>query len=214
MKKHIITVLLLCTLAVYVQAQSQEQPASPLYRRDIGFNTNIVFNGIFNSGSTPFTLMYKTYRREHRATRYALNLNTNLQHGKQTNGYLGSGINTSVLVGTEYQHELNKRWIWFHGIDFGGRYQSNTQEIYWLGNITQKQSNESYGVQVRPFLAIRYQLAERLYLAAEASFNVAYDWVHEKTEYPNSPESNTKNDKRQLTTGLSPASGIFVFYRF
>jgi hypothetical protein len=50
-------------------AQETELPA---YSRDIGFNTTFIFEGIFNSETTSFTLMYKKYVFESKSNRFGI----------------------------------------------------------------------------------------------------------------------------------------------
>ena len=45
------------------------QDVTPSYQKHIGFNTNIILNGIFQSGATPFSFMYKKQSSENKALR-------------------------------------------------------------------------------------------------------------------------------------------------
>lgn len=53
-KNPLVAILLLLTVTSF----AQENPETT-YSKDIGFNTTFLFQGILNSGETPFSIMFK-----------------------------------------------------------------------------------------------------------------------------------------------------------
>ena len=115
----------------YVQfCHSQELPDLKAYGSDIGFNTNFVFAGFFNSnpGSTPFDLLYKRQKNNHLANRFGMKLSIqnsskpnvtsnglppSASYGKYSNYF------ASISIGREIQKQITKKvdilwWTRFH----------------------------------------------------------------------------------------------------
>ena len=89
----LLTSFLFVLPAAYLFAQDVETP--PSFQKDIGFNTTFILQGIFNSGQTPFSLMYKKYTAENRAIRFGANVNLNLNDNSAT-AYSSSYYNSST----------------------------------------------------------------------------------------------------------------------
>ena len=82
-------------------------------KNDIGFNTNFILNGIFNSGSNPFSFVYKRQLTEQRAWRSGVSFNVNINSisGQPTNYSQQTFYSINPSIGKEWQLSLSKRWI-------------------------------------------------------------------------------------------------------
>ncbi len=202
----------------YCFAYAQEDTVS-MYRHDLGFNTTFILQGIFNSSETPFSLMYKTYKKEGKATRYGLEVSFNLDDNKPENNssyYTNTSSGSFDFVfGKENQnHITNTRWVWFYGGDLIAFYRFSTFDSYQNNELYDENEFKSYGIGIRPFLGIRYNINERLYISAEASLRLNYARRENFVKNVNQAEAyrDTKGDN--VSFSLQPASGIFLFYRF
>jgi hypothetical protein len=91
------TVIAFAILSSYAFCQDEKKESS----HDIGFNTNIVFNGIFNSNNnSSYNFIYKVQKTPTRANRYSVNFSINLDNwnGKQRLATNGFGIMGSTLA--------------------------------------------------------------------------------------------------------------------
>ncbi len=216
MKKTIPLVALLCFFAHTIFAQENEQEE---FTRDIGFNTTFILQGIFQSNQTPFSLMYKKYTSPTKAIRLGASFSFNFTKSDVNENFLNNFTDNShasltLTIGKEFQKELSKNWVWYYGGDI--------LPSVWFSNYDYYSSNTKYsedryyniGLGARPFLGIRYNLTRRLYLAAEASALLSYNFLRFKSESLELDE--VTRDIKQSNAGLklSPASGIFLFYRF
>ena len=66
--------LLAGVMLCYASCLSAQEKPADTFKHDIGFNTYFVLRGIIESEVTPFSLMYKKYSSETRATRFGIDL--------------------------------------------------------------------------------------------------------------------------------------------
>jgi hypothetical protein len=165
--------------------------------------------------------MYKTYTSEHKATRFGLSISAGVNKNNTAagnTGYYSNGqqVNLSLNLGREFQVALPKNWTFYYGGDL--------QPLFSLYNRDDFQSYAKYyshrywnaGLGLRPFLGMRYNVSERLYVAAEAGLTLSY--AYNKTQDRNLPQNapTTENDTHGYSFALNTQSayGIFLFYRF
>jgi hypothetical protein len=215
--KSIISVLL-CLLAITLY--SQDLPDLKAYSKDIGFNTNFLFDGIFNTTGSPFDLMLKKQKMSHLANRFGLslyaNISTNTRNGSGYN-YKYDNYSLSLSFGKEKQNQLSKRWIFYYGADLAPFYLHYKNGFYYDNQLQNESTNEEIGLQVSPFLGIRFQINDRLYVATEAIFRLAYSL--NKTSSKSYDNTNMLiNEASQKFNNVDvqalPARGISIFYRF
>ena len=232
MKKILLTIL---TTAAITSCFCQDLPDLKAYRSDIGFNTNFVFSGIFNSGTTgnPFDVMLKKQKNANNALRFGTSLSVNnyndLSYSPQNyNQY--SNYNFSISLGKEFQKQINKRWIFYYGTDIAPfvlfyKTENYIQEPNTLNlepYLLYSNSSNSYGLRVIPFLGIRFNINERLYVATQTNLFISLNrkTVTQKSiDNSNSSPGNYNYYSSQKifnegTVNITPASGIFIFYRF
>jgi hypothetical protein len=208
--KKLLLLFSLCVLTKSIHAQT-DQPNQ--YKKHFGFNTNIVFNNIFQSGATPFTLLYKKQVKENQALRLGASVNLNIDDGKRNNGVqINNSVSIQLTLGKEFQRELTKHWIWYGGGDVIPNYSYSIQQITQTINGPEiKNTQTSYGLGLRPFLGIRFNINSRLYVATEASLNLSF------SNYSQTSSDNTatyENSGNRFNLGSSPAGGLFLFYMF
>ena len=173
-------------IATITSCFCQELPDLQKYRKDIGFNTSILLNGILYSGGSPFDLMLKKQKTSNTAFRFGISIyaaasnDVNVYNQQGYNQY--SNYNLSISVGKEIQKQINKRWIFYYGTDlapfinFNQRknYSQNTSSnlSYYLYN----QNNvRTYGLNLIPFLGIRFDINERLYIATQINLICSFN---------------------------------------
>jgi hypothetical protein len=220
MKSKILFSGLILFLSVFTShAQDSVTPSTvtePMYKQDLGFNTNFIFDGIFRSEQTPFTVMYKKYSSQNQALRLGVQLNFSSERNdaEPTNvnpNY--SSIDLQFAIGKEFQRSLPKNWTWYYGGDLVPIIQTATAK-YKDPALLEKLITCYYGLGARPFLGIRYNISPRLYVSAEASIFLVYGKRKEKEKYRGEFTPNIERDRKTLNLSMKPASGIFVYYRF
>jgi hypothetical protein len=208
--KKLLLLFFICVFTKSVSAQT-DQPNQ--YKKHFGFNTNIVFNNIFQSGTSPFTILYKKQVKENQALRLGASVNLNIDDGKRNNGVqINNFVSTQLTLGKEFQREISKHWTWYGGGDiiptYSNSYQQTTQTI---NGPDIKSTQISYGLGLRPFLGLRFNINSRLYVATEASLNLGYsNYSITSSDAVNKNESSGN----RLNLSSSPAAGLFLFYLF
>lgn len=211
MKKKIDLGIFLFVVGFAVHAQDSTQV---VYTRDIGFNTNIIFKGIFETFDAPVAIMLKTYNKPGHAMRYGVNLNVSWSDASGDTQYSNSNqVDLGIVIGKEFQQKIGKSWVWYYGMDVIPGFSYYQYEAFSDKVQTSGMKRTSAGIIARPFLAIRFNINPRLYVSAEASFNVNYRYS-KLTRYYFNPDSTEHLDGHGLAVNTSPASGIFIFYRF
>ena len=213
----------------------QDLPDLKAYQKDIGFNTNFIFNGVFNSGGNgnPFDLMLKKQKTATSAVRFGTSINFNTSNDLsyyQSNYNEFILYNFSISLGKEFQKQINKRWIFYYGVDVAP-FIAFTQMKYYIQDsntpnleyhLESQNSTNTYGLKVIPFLGIRFAINERLYVGTQANLflslnrkDVTKKSVDNSTSSPGAYNyySNQKSFY-EGTVNITPASGIFFFYRF
>jgi hypothetical protein len=128
MKKYLF--ILLC-LVFLNKTFAQQLPDLNAYSTDIGFNTNILLNGILSSSSSPFDIMLKKQKNNSAirwgASLYVVkNFNPNVNN---SNYDLREDYSFSISVGKEIQKQLSKHWIFYYGGTIAPNYSSTIQHI-------------------------------------------------------------------------------------
>jgi hypothetical protein len=162
--------------------------------------------------------MYKKYTAENKALRLGLDAGFYMtefkDHAASGNYGDNSNIQISFSVGKEFQQRLGEKWLWYYGGDVVPSFFDNKSETFADNEMTQSNKSWGYRLTLRPILGIRFNITNRLYLAAEASASLSYG-ISKTLEKRYNP-SATMRDLTQSNASLSlnPASGIFIFYRF
>lgn len=218
MKKFYV---ILCSIALSTLtfiATAQTSPEEKEYANDVGFNTTFLLEGIINSGQTPFTLMYKKYKDNNNPLRLGVRLHMNLSdvndNGSSNYNYT-SDASFSAVVGKEFQKEINKNWVWYFGGDIVPTIGYYDYEYRSSNDYRQTVNTKSVGLGFKPFLGIRFNINSRLYLSTEFSFgpSYSYTWTKREEGYPGNI-SNTDVEVGRFNFSMSPAYGLFLYYRF
>ena len=196
--------------------QAQDTPVS--YQNDIGFNTTFALQGVFNSGQTPFSLMYKKYKSENKAWRLGfdtfLNINKTDSKTSSSNFSDNSSGYVGLVAGMESQKPIDKRWTWFYGADFVPYYSFTNVNTYSNGELQWEDDRKEFGLGFRPFLGIRFNISPRLYLSAEANILVSYARTKNYSAFVTNPTPYNDTEGTHFVFTASPASGLFLYYRF
>lgn len=199
---------------------SQELPDLSKYKHDVGFNTSIILNGILYSQSSPFDLMYKIQKGTNKAVRLGASIyvNSNTNTWSNTPNYDRSEYYSgSFTVGKEKQNQLSKMWIFYYGADLGVTYLYRKQQTFYNSNLAYYSMNTTMGGLASPFLGIRFQINEKLYIATEAALKIGYGRMSSTWKSYDSNGvlvSETKEGFNNIDFRAQPAASIFVFYRF
>jgi hypothetical protein len=212
-----ITILL---LLVVTYSFGQELPDLKAYSKDIGFNTNFLLNGIINSSGNPFDLMLKKQKTSNKAVRYGIQLFTDITTSTyQSSGYYQQRdyYSFSVSIGKEKQLQLSKKWIFYYGGDVAPFYQYYKEGQYSSGQLDYETLNKEVGLRVSPFIGIRFQILDRLYVSTEALLRLSYgrkETYWKSYDDTNTVTSETSQSFNNVVLGAFPASGVSIFYRF
>jgi hypothetical protein len=214
-KLFVTSLFVSCALCSFAQAQENE---TKNFKQDIGFNTTFLLGGIFNSSSTPFSIMYKKYSSENKALRFGVSAvldRKDFTDKAATSNYNNSDqYDFSLSIGKEFQKNITDKWIWYSGGDIVPSFSYHATDYFSGVTKTYAYKTTYIGLALRPFLGIRYNINSRLYLSAEASLQAKYSYGKEYETY--APNNTVQTDARgsRISLSLSPASGLFLFYRF
>ena len=199
---------------------AQDLPDIKAYSKDIGFNTNFLLNGVLSAYGSPFDIMLKKQKTSNHANRFGVEVYTDIS----TNAYAGltsyyqyDNYSLSISFGKEKQHQLSKRWIFYYGGDVAPFYKFYGQDYYSNNTLQNKNKDQDFGLRLSPFLGIRFQINDRLYVATEALLRISYSRkeIGSKSYDSNgvmyAESSNAFNNFRLQPL---PATGISIFYRF
>ncbi|HEX8041168.1 MAG TPA: hypothetical protein VF490_18600 [Chryseosolibacter sp.] len=209
-KSPLALILLLC-----VNAFAQENNP-PVLTKDIGFNTAFIFQGILNSGSTPFSLMYKKYTAENAANRFGLNISFNMN---DVSGHLNANYDENtdadieLSLGKERQKPINERWTWFYGGDALPFYSLSRSDVFQNGQKLLTGQSATIGLGLRPFVGVRFNINARLYLSAEASLNARYSYTKNSQDYVQQGWTDEDKEIHKISLYANPATGLFLYYR-
>lgn len=215
--KKILTIIF---IGAYASCSSQELPDLKTYSRDIGFNTSIILNGLINSSGSSLDLILKKQKSSNTANRFGISLFADIA----TNTFNGSGsyyqndnYSLSISIGKEKQSQIGKKWIFYYGGDLAPFYQYFNQEYYYSGLPQNDNTNNDYGLKISPFLGIRFQINDRIYVATEALLRISYSrkevsWT--SYDYAGTVNSESNQAFNNFRIQALPASGVFIFYRF
>lgn len=216
MKKAILIVLLALLYANPAVAQTDS------LRREIGFSTQIIFDNIFESSGSPAELMLKKRKGENSWMRYGIRAYYSSNESVDFNNSSSqSSFSLSPSVGIEKRVDLSSSWQFLYGGDASISYSYLERDHK---NINRNDASEwlreyestTYGGMLRPFLGISYFITPRLYVATEASIQLSLSKVQ---HWGNDVDYNNiaiqySEDTWNKAVVMSPASAIFVYYRF
>lgn len=214
MVKKIIIAFILCLTSLFVYAQEESTPL----RHEIGMNTQFLLPGIFNSGAAPLDLMYKSIHASDAAIRLGLNFGVNSRSSFNNDNpeeiNKTFSFNLGISFGKEWLQHLNQYWTFYYGGDVMPLIYTNSTKTINAGEVEREKGEKSLGAEIRPFLGIRFNINDRLYVASEASFFL--EFMHGNAYnhlYGENPD--TKSESFTLfNSGLRPLNGIYLFYRF
>ena len=207
---------LLLTLLIFTTTTQAQESSPGSFTRDIGFNTTFILEGLLSAEESPFSVMYKKYVTENKANRFGIDLSVNMNStdGSPTGSYSEySRLNIRLNVGREIQTAINEKWVWFYGGDFIPFYSFDNRQYFQDGQETSINESSGFGIALRPFIAIRYNINPRIYLSAEASVNVSYVRRFSFTEYPQTGIIADDSSGNSFSIAAHPANGLFLFYR-
>lgn len=216
--KKLLLLSLLGMLCISLAFAQEEKPIEESFRQDIGFNTIFILQGIFQSGNAPFSLMYKKYTSENHAIRFGadvfFNLDDNDANSSPSYYSNSSAASVAFVIGKEFQKPIEKRWTWYYGGDLVPFFSFNNQDYFQNGSLYSESEYSSIGLNVRPFLGIRFNINPQLYLSAEANIALRYARTRNYQIYTNNDQPERGINGNNLSFSLNPASGLFLFYRF
>jgi hypothetical protein len=184
-------------------------------KNDIGFNTTFFLNNIFQSSSTPFSIMYKKYQTPDKAYRFGIDTNFSIRKNSGIGNFTDqTSYSLSVVLGKEKQNRAWKAWVWYYGLDIVPSFSRLTSINFSNDQKTQEYINSAYGLTARPFLGIRFDINSRLYISSEMNLSLVFSHNTNIQKAFNPEQTIVDTNSNSGSLSLSPASGIFVFYRF
>ncbi len=213
--KYVFTFLAAC---IFSFSNAQEDLKE--IKNDIGFNTNIILSGLFNTGGGSYNLMYKRQIAPNKALRYGLNFSVNLNShssGGTNYYYITNYYNINPSIGKEWQLSITKKWMWYYGGDFRLNLYNYTTDNYQNNSLSSTNQTGSYGLSFVPFLGLRFVATERLYFSTEANLSIGYSYQKNKNITYDFNGVSTVNQDYATNTVFSntgSAVGVFIFYRF
>jgi hypothetical protein len=196
---------------------AQENQDQSTFDQDLGFNAVFIFQGLFQSQQAPFSVMYKKYKSPDKALRFGadLSFNSNSNSGNANGGYSDSSYgNVYVIVGVEKQQAIGGDWTWYYGFDAVPRFSYDRYESYSNNIKVNSSQNSTVGLGAKPFVGIRFNVTQRLYVSAEASAQLSYAITTTLQKNYNPEQTVRDTSNKMVSFGINPASGIFLFYRF
>jgi len=242
MKKEIICWSVILTVLVCLFFNSpilSQDTLKNKYNNEIGINTNIILGSVLSS-QTPFAFTYKRLKMN-KALRIYFDVyyyRKNLDNEKTLNdtlilrpGYKKNvSLNSTLGAGYEWWSDI-KRWQFFYGVDIRLNFSYDLYDNRSTGysynrgyySYTNVDKTKRYGTAIRPFLGIKFQINERLFISSESSLYISYSYSiknnnWELYEYNNgvsSWQTSTYDEKGgNYNIRIYPASGIIFHYRF
>lgn len=195
-------------------------------KNEFGFGTNILFHNLLNSTSTPFDFYY---RRHSGNALWRFGGSFALRSDQDIRDFSSSynGVwDIEIIVGKEWRTSLASRWQLNFGGDFTTGFghseeERRSREPEGNNRSYSYRKSQKYQAGLRPFIGLMFKLNDRLGLSTEASFRaVAQRWYYKEHGWSlynermkiNSYPGNGASWK--LYFNSSPASNIFVYYRF
>ena len=211
-------------LLLAISSHAQDSTSLAFYKHDVGFNTSFILSGIFDSdNNAPVDLLFKQQKSATYANRLGISLGYHTLNGSVVSGFQIDEIrlNLALAVGKEWQQVLSSHWLWYGGGDAIPQFRYFSQYAESDNIPIRNNSSTTFGVSARPFLGIRFQINDRLYVSTEASLSLGFnlhrgkDIVYRDDNGDGNMEEE-KNDIDSFETFIqaTPASGIYLFYSF
>lgn len=195
-------------------------------KNELGFGSNILFHNIFNNTSSPFDFIYRSHSGN-ALWRFggAIALRSDQEIRDFSNSY-NEVWEIDINVGKEWRTSLVSRWQLSYGGDFTASFRHSEDE---KSNREPEGGNRSYsyrkrqefGAGLRPFIGLIFKINERFGLSTEASLRAvaqrAYYTEHGWNLYNERMSINShpgNGASWKLYFYSSPASNIFIYYRF
>lgn len=181
-------------------------------------DTQFLFPGLFDSGATPLNLLYKSIQNQESSIRIGLcfGMGSSSEFDNDTPNSITTQSHFSLQIsfGKEWLQPINERWIFYYGGDLAPLINSVSTKIRNLDILTSENGRRNLGAELRPFLGVRFNINERLYLASEAAFFLKF--VHGNSYNNTFAESSIYrgSTSRSFSSGFRPLNGIYLFYRF
>jgi hypothetical protein len=197
--------------------QAQEEK---IVKHEVGTNTAIFLESLFNSHGAPFNFMYKSASSPNSAFRLGASYNVFSISNKDVNSPLSStsrDISFCISFGKEFLVPVTNRWMVYYGADVMPDFGSGKNQNFNLAVLRSRKSTVTLGAEVRPFLGLRFNISERLYISSEASIYLRMAQTKERNQtFGGTGETLTDNtsNKNLIASGIRPLSGIYLFYRF
>lgn len=188
---------------------AQEEGIAP--KNHIGFSARI-----FNNPTSPFVIMYKRQLQPAFALRLGITMTVNSQKTNFSDNVSSSKQTSSSFapsIGVEWQKHFAEKWTFYGGAD-ARAILAWTRSTDFIGTQSTAESlASSKGINLSPFIGLRYNIIEQLYVATEASLSLNYfETVTTNRNLLNGNESTTKF--YSYSAAFQPAVGLFFFYRF
>jgi hypothetical protein len=212
MKHAVVGIVLFTFLTIRLVAQDENKN----FKHEVGFNTNVILNGVLNTGGGHYDLIYKHQVNPTKYNRFGIKFSLNVDN---TNVNYSSGfISFAPTLGREWQKSISKKWVWYFGADISPSFSLRHSNNYQSGNPAANQTiqdNYMYGLALFPFMAIRFNISDRLYLATETAINFSYTLSRSvSTQTINGKSQNSDYYRDNYNVGSSYPSGISVVYKF
>ena len=145
MKRILLSILV---VFIAISVHSQHQDSTRIFKKDFGFNTNLILSSLINQGSAPFSLMYKIYTKPDKAIR--IGLTASFSNSNTSGKILNAGYSTNnngdiaLTLGKEKQKHLFGKWDYYYGGDLLPNYTFSGNDYYAADSINQVRKAQTY----------------------------------------------------------------------
>lgn len=129
---------------------------------------------------------------------------------KDTGGYnsntnfSGKTYSINTLIGYEFRHTINKRWMYYYGLHFLHSYNEYASENLEPANGRPYRQGTIKEYGAGPVFGIQLFLNKRLSISTETNLYFNFSRQEEKTSYPNDPDYDKEELHEHTTLQFSP----------
>ncbi|WP_299822317.1 hypothetical protein [uncultured Pontibacter sp.] len=223
--KLTLLVLTLC-LCRFAHAQTAD---SSTYKHSLGIIASPTLNKLFeNNSSLPIGLIYKRQHKANTAIRATLSgrfdqsAHDTEQPLKRKEASENRGSYLQLTGGYEWQMPLGNRWQLYYGAEAGPSYGKSTYEFksdqvdyYNSSKYSSEYSYTNYGVLLRPFAGVTFQLSKKLVIATETAIIGVYSHSENTSKQLVFDDNNRQTTNADVTyITYKPLSNISLQVRF
>ncbi|MDF2438752.1 MAG: hypothetical protein K0Q95_3128 [Bacteroidota bacterium] len=203
MKKVTLLIILICSLKAYSQNVSADTTKKD-FKNAIGIDASTFVRQFFISNNTSLPVQrfptILSYRRFIKSSALKIAAGAYVQTtDNTTNDSVGNKTENSgycIRLGYEHYSYLGKRWMYYFGADLIYAHSKDHSDTHFSTTSASEYTTIATDYGISPLLGINFQITERLSIASEASFDVAYEMGNTKsTAFPSGLDTHRSSNK-------------------